>query len=826
MLSLLLDALITDYDDSTVVGAGLIGGILSLIFALVFTGDVLSFLPDKNKLKKTIKISDQIAQGADAFLRAEYTQLAIFVLVVFLLIGFFVEWETAACFIVGAILSAISGYLGMKIATKANIRTAIACDDTENGLNSGLKVAFKSGAVMALSVVGNALVGLSVLYFILGPNIKKDGARDEEGIWAHLSGFAFGASSIALFARVGGGIYTKAADVGADLVGKVEEDLEEDSPDNPATIADNVGDNVGDVAGMGADLFESFVGSIIAAATLAQQQNLGLPGISLPFYVAGFGALCSIIGTFMVRAKKPSPLDEKELEGLDEKMKKAKESEHVLEALLGSIRFAIYGSSFLVVGVSVFIIELLFGTDSELGWEIYGCVLIGLLCGNLIGYFTEYATSYTYYPTQSIGHQTNTGPATVIMQGLGVGMLSAIPPVFFIAASIIGAYSLADVYGIAVAAVGMLSTLGVTLATDAYGPVADNAGGIAEMAPDDEVSDYVRETTDALDALGNTTAATGKGFAIGSAVLTALALMNAFSNATDVTTIDILQPEVLAGLLIGALLPFVFASLTMLSVGKAASAVMNECRDQLNQKYFANRDGKPFALDPNNCVKICTQASLQEMVIPGLIAVFAPVVIGIGLGAKAVAGLLIGGISAGFLLAVTMANAGGAWDNAKKWIEKGNLGDGKGKHSDNHKAAVVGDTVGDPFKDTSGPALNILIKLMSIVSLVFAPVIKKVDAPELWWVALIVFAVVGLICYAYYKHTSSGGLHDLEKIDRETKERHNGPEVPHVEVPSDDDVAETNTVKQTNTTEEEKQPEAVEMVAQKDVQIHIQKKKF
>jgi K(+)-stimulated pyrophosphate-energized sodium pump len=738
----------------------MLGGCVTLVFALLFAYQVLNTnTPDPNKYKETLKISQQIAKGADAFLKAEYIRLLGFVLVVFFLIGGFVAWEAAGTFLWGAFLSAMSGYFGMKIATRANVRTCVACAQPD-GLNKGLQVAFKSGSVMALCVVGSGLVGVTSMYLAL------DYKNDADEVWEHMSGFAFGASSIALFARVGGGIYTKAADVGADLVGKVEESLEEDSPDNPATIADNVGDNVGDVAGMGADLFESFVGSLIAAATIGVKQY-GYAGIAFPLWVAGFGAGCSIVGSYFVRATQVEPLTAEEAEGLDEGMQAAKMSEKQLESLLGSMRNAIIGTMLLVVGTTFICVGCIFGTDSDIGWELFGCVLIGLVCGWLIGFFTEYATSYTYAPTQSIGQKTSTGPATVIIQGLGIGMLSTVPPVIFIVISIIATYSLSGTYGIAVSAVGMLSTLGVTLATDAYGPVADNAGGIAEMAPDEEIESVVRETTDALDALGNTTAATGKGFAIGSAVLTALALMNAFADATDQTEINLLDVVVLPGILIGALLPFVFAALTMLSVGKAAEAIMYECRDQLNKKW---KSGTP--LDSQKCVEISTAASLREMVVPGVLAVFCPLIVGVALGPKGLLGLLAGGISSGFMLAVTMANAGGAWDNAKKWIEKGNMGEGKGKKSSNHEAAVVGDTVGDPFKDTSGPALNILIKLMSIVSLTFAPALKDVNPPDEWWIALITAAVVAVGLALWINFAGQGINAEYEKIDAEAAARH------------------------------------------------------
>jgi H(+)-translocating pyrophosphatase len=664
------------------------------------------------------------------------------------------------CFLVGSFLSALSGYLGMSIATKANVRTTFACAGAD-GLNRGLQVAFKSGAVMGLSVVASGLLGVPILYLIFDHGLSD---TNKQEAWNHVSAFAFGGSSIALFARVGGGIYTKAADVGADLVGKVEEDLEEDSPDNPATIADNVGDNVGDVAGMGADLFESYVGSIIAACTIGFPLY-GHAGVALPFWVAGLGSICSIVGVLLIRTK-----------GNTHGMK----SNEILEALLGSIRFSIYAASVAVVGTTIFAIAATFGMNDWIALELGACVLIGLVAGNLIGYFTEYATSYTYPPTVSIAEKSDTGAAPVIIQGLGVGMLSTVPPVLFIFAATLAAYALSGIYGIAISAVGMLSTLGVTLATDAFGPVADNAGGIAEMAPDEEVSSEVRDTTDALDALGNTTAATGKGFAIGSAVLTALALLNAFAEATGLDTagVDILDDVVLPGVIFGAMLPFVFAALTMLSVGRAAESVMWECRDQLNKRFF----DQGSQLDAAKCVRICAYSSLKEMVPPGVLAVTTPLVIGFLLGPKGLLGMLLGAISSGFLMGVMMSNAGGAWDNAKKYVEKGNLGPSKKKGSANHKATVVGDTVGDPFKDTSGPSLNILIKLMSIVALVIAPLLtaKKDDDGnpipkgdwEDWWAAVILVAVLLIMGWIYAKLMARyGTIHDRDYIFREAQRR-------------------------------------------------------
>jgi len=741
-------------NDNSAMAMAFLGGILSLLFAILFAVQVSNIPVDPSKVV-TIRLADEIQKGAKAFLQSEYKWLSLFCVIVAILLAVIGLWQSAVCFLIGAALSAASGYMGMMIATISNIRTCLACQG-QYGLNDGLRVAFKSGSVMALLVVGTGLTGLPVCYMIFKNSMGTN-------VWSALSGFAFGGSSIALFARVGGGIYTKAADVGADLVGKVEEELEEDSADNPATIADNVGDNVGDVAGMGADLFESYVGSLVAAATIGSKEFPGsFRGVAFPFYVAGLGAIASILGTFLVRAKQPRP--------------DAKSGE-ILEELLFSIRRAIGITSVLVIGTTAIAAGLTFN-DSD-GWSFFFCVLIGLFCGNAIGYATEYATSYTYYPTQSIAQKSDTGPATVLIQGLGVGMFSTVPPVLLVAGTMLASYYVSNgnghgFYGVAITAVGMLSTLGVTLATDAYGPVADNAGGIAEMAPDSEIASEVRETTDALDALGNTTAATGKGLAIGSAVLTALALLQAFADASGSTVagqvgVNLLNPVVLPAVLIGALLPFVFAAQTMLSVGKAAESIMWECRDQLNAKHF---EGTP--LQPEKCVRITAAAAIKEMVAPGVLAVCSPIIVGTALGSKGLLGMLTGAISAGFLLAVMMANAGGAWDNAKKYVEKGNLGANKGKRSANHKAVVVGDTVGDPFKDTSGPALNILIKLMSIVSLVLADKLQPEpwDRSQ-WWISvliIIVIAVGGSIFYWWLQKAWSA-IHDRPQIEERSSKR-------------------------------------------------------
>jgi K(+)-stimulated pyrophosphate-energized sodium pump len=648
--------------------------VVGLIFVAVQLRRVLSHDTGTDQMRE---IAAAIQEGAAAFLQREYTFLSAFVAVVTVVIAIFLDWQTAVAFVAGAVASGAAGYLGMYVAVRANVRTTAAA---QRSLDEGLRVAFGSGSVMGMAVVSFSLLGMTLLYLIFDGNIQV------------VTGFGFGASSIALFARVGGGIYTKAADVGADLVGKVEFSIPEDDPRNPAVIADNVGDNVGDVAGMGADLFESYSGSIIAAATLGALVADGA-GIVLPFLVAAVGIIASLIGTFLVHAKEGASLGD----------------------LLKSLHRAIYGASALVL-VFVAIVVALTGIP----WAFFVVILLGLLAGIGIGYFTEHYTSYTEKPTQSIAESAQTGSATLIIQGLAVGMQSTMAPVLIVAVTILAAVALgastgvsgAGLYAVALAGVGMLSTLGVTLATDAYGPVADNAGGIAEMS---ELEPEVRERTDALDSLGNTTAATGKGFAIGSAVLTALALMAAFVQAAGIETIDLLGPTMIPGLIIGAMLPFLFSAMTMTAVGKAAHAIVIEVRRQFHEiPGLIDGHAKP---DYKAAVAISTQSALREMVLPGALAVIVPLAMGFLLGAEALAGMLIGAIASGFMLAVMMANSGGAWDNAKKWIETGQFG---GKGSLAHKASVVGDTVGDPFKDTSGPSLNILIKLMSIVSLVFA----------------------------------------------------------------------------------------------------------
>lgn len=672
----------------------IIAGAVALGFGGILTLNLLR----QDEGDETVRfIGRAIREGAMAFLSREYTFLSLFVVAMFVILLLFIDydvigkldWErsvpsTAISYLAGAIGSAMAGFIGMSIAVRANTRTTVKA---QQGLNPALRIAFSSGAVMGISVVGIGLLGVTILYWIF---------RD----FNIVAGFGFGASSIALFARVGGGIYTKAADVGADLVGKIEQGIPEDDPRNPATIADNVGDNVGDVAGMGADLFESYVGSIIATIALAAAgaAALGMADISdtkanfdadlfmLPLLVATSGIFASIIGTFLVRTKEGASMS----------------------SLLWSLRYGIFGAGALVLvatGVAVGVMDLSF--------RLFWVVVVGLLAGQIIGTSSEYYTSYEFKPTRDLAKQSETGPATIIIGGLGLGMLSTLIPGVIVVTAMWLANWLAGTYGVALAAVGMLSTLGITLATDAYGPVADNAGGIAEQA---RLDPKVRQRTDALDSLGNTTAATGKGFAIGSAVLTALALMAAYSVVTGVELFNLLDTDVLMGVIIGAMLPFLFAALTMQAVGRAANAMVQEVRRQFRE-IKGLIEGTAEA-DYARAVDISTTGAMREMVIPGLLAVVAPIVIGSVLGAEALGGMLMGAIAAGFLFAVMMANAGGAWDNAKKYIEAGNLG---GKGSSDHDAAVVGDTVGDPFKDTAGPSLNILIKLMSVVALVFGP---------------------------------------------------------------------------------------------------------
>ena len=649
------------------------------------------------------RIGEAIREGAYAFLRREYLVLVPFIVLVFAAVWVLVDWysndeiipRTAIAYLAGTLCSAAAGFVGMSVAVRANGRTAATA---MRGLNPALRVAFSSGAVMGITVVGIGLLGVTILYLIY-ENID------------YVVGFGFGASSIALFARVGGGIYTKAADVGADLVGKVEAGIPEDDPRNPAVIADNVGDNVGDVAGMGADLFESYVGSIIAAVALAAAASTSAGWDShaalLPLVIAGGGIIASILATFIVRSGERASFTE----------------------LLWALRRGIFGAAILVLVFSFLVVWWL-DLDGIIApnvsdFDIFWCIVAGLGAGVVIGVGTEYYTSYDYGPTKGVAESAETGVATTIISGMASAMQSTLLPLLMVVGAILAAFVMADFYGVAMAGVGMLSTLGITLATDAYGPVADNAGGIAEQA---QLAPEVRQRTDALDALGNTTAATGKGFAIGSAALTSLALMAAYAQAVDLNALDLLSVTTLVGLLIGAMLPSLFASMTMKAVGRAAYHMVNEVRRQFREiPGIMEGTGKP---DYARCVDLSTRGALWEMILPGIMAVAVPLLVGFLLGAEALGGLLIGAVGAGFILAITMANAGGTWDNAKKYIELGHYG---GKGSDPHKAAVEGDLVGDPFKDTSGPSLNILLKLMAIVSLVFAPVLLEVEAGKGLW---------------------------------------------------------------------------------------------
>ena len=677
------------------------GSVIAILFAVLMAKKVMKFSEGTEKMKH---IADAVRKGANAYLKRQYTIVAIFFGGMFIVLGVMALLDLLTpfvpfAFLTGGFFSGLSGFVGMKIATASNARTANACRE---GLNKGLRVAFSAGSVMGFTVVGLGLLDISLWFILLKFVFKLEVAE----ITSAMLTFGMGASSMALFARVGGGIFTKAADVGADLVGKVEAGIPEDDPRNPAVIADNVGDNVGDVAGMGADLYESYVGSVISAMALgvaAYTDNINT--VFLPMILAAAGVICSILGSFFVRTG----------EKTEQKL------------LLKALRKGTNSSAILLALVAIPIVWFVAGKEN---FNLYFSIISGLLAGVLIGFFTEYFTSDTYKPTKNLAKKSETGTATIIIGGVGLGMMSTALPIVIIAACVIASFAFAGgfsnasngLYGVAIAAVGMLSTLGITLATDAYGPVADNAGGIAQMAG---LEDEVRERTDALDSLGNTTAATGKGFAIGSAALTALALIASYKDQIEkvlaqagngeVMDISIMNPTVLVGLFIGGCLPFVFAALTMNSVGRAAESVVVEVRRQFKE-IKGIMTGEEEA-DYASCVDLCTKSSLKEMILPTITAVVVPIVTGIVLGYNGVIGMLAGATVTGFLMAIFMSNSGGAWDNAKKYIESGEFG---GKGSSNHKAAVVGDTVGDPFKDTSGPSINILIKLLSMVSIVFA----------------------------------------------------------------------------------------------------------
>ncbi len=655
-------------------------GVLALLFAFYKASVINKADPGNDRMKE---IASYIHEGAMAFLARQYKSVGIFAIIMFIVLGFAISWPTALAFAAGAACSTLAGYFGMTVATKANVRTTNAA--YQSGMNKALDIAFSGGSVMGMTVVGLGLLGTGTFWLIFG----------EASV---ITGFSLGASSVALFARVGGGIYTKAADVGADLVGKVESGIPEDDPRNPAVIADNVGDNVGDVAGMGADLFESYVGSIISSITLGIIAFDGGKGVSFALLICAVGILASIIGTMFVKGKEGSNPQK-------------------------ALNMGTYASSLIVMVAAFFLSNSILGSLLP-----FWAIVFGSVVGLVIAKITEIYTSGDYKYVKEIADQSETGAATTIISGLSVGMRSTAYPIIVLAVGIIGAYMIAGytpngidnikgLYGIALAAVGMLSTTGMTVAVDAYGPISDNAGGIAEMC---ELPHEVREITDKLDSVGNTTAAIGKGFAIGSAALTALALFASYTQSVGITSINLTNPTVIAGVFIGGMLPFLFSAITMSAVGKAAFSMIEEVRRQFREiPGIMEGKGKP---DYRSCVDISTAAALKEMVVPGLLAVIVPVLVGFLLGTEALGGLQAGALVTGVLMAIFMSNAGGAWDNAKKYIEGGAHG---GKGSDAHKAAVVGDTVGDPFKDTSGPSINILIKLMTVVSLVFGPLLAQ-----------------------------------------------------------------------------------------------------